>query len=179
MDRTPPRSREVRSALGVTALALAACAAFATDEASAQDARTMSRNEVLEELFGGLSPNSGLRVVTIGGVVEEGRLQGVDPGGVAVLREGGTYSVGYQDVRSVQLEGGHGTQGAIWGAASGAVVGIFFGAMYASFNCQTASDCNYTEKEGAWRWGAFLGGVGGGIGFLIGRRSVHWHPIFP
>ncbi len=147
--------------------------------AEAQEAPPPSRQEALVELFSSVTPGSALRVATIGGIVEEGSFERAGRSGIDVLRAGATYSIDFEDVRTVSLRGSHGVQGALWGAAGGALVGGFFGAMYASFDCTTVAACNYTEKQGALRWGSFLGALGGGMGFFIGRRQVHWHPIFP
>jgi len=145
----------------------------------AQQAPPLSRDEILTQLFGSLEPSTGVQLVTVGGVVEEGTLQGYGPEGVDLGQNGEVVPIGYGFVRSVSVQEGHGVQGALWGTATGALVGALFGMMYASFDCRSPSDCTYTEQQGALRGGILFGAVGGGAGFLLGRHQVHWHPIFP
>jgi hypothetical protein len=143
------------------------------------NAPAAARNDVLSALFSDISADEDLRVTTLAGLVEEGRLADVGETGFSVLRGGATHQVRFRDVQTVAIEGGHGVQGALWGAAGGALAGGFFGLMIGSFNCNTPEGCQAQERRGAWGWGALLGAVGGGIGFWWGRRQVHWHPIFP
>lgn len=145
----------------------------------AQDEPSPLRVEILSGIFSDLPPMAGVQLVTTGGGVEEGSLERVGADGIEVLTDGMSHAIGYDRIRAVSVRGGHGLQGALWGAGGGALAGAFFGMMFSAFDCQSSLQCANQETSGAWTWGAAMGAVGGGIGFYFGRRERHWHPIFP
>ena len=167
------RLHRVLIAIGVAALP------HAVSAQSVPEVAELTREERLARLFADITPQTQIRLVTIGRGVEDVTFLGYADSSVDIRQDGYDERIAYEYLQSVSVEGGHSIQGAIWGAGGGALAGVFFGAMYGSFSCNTTEACNRTERQGAFRWGTFLGLVGGGLGYYFGRKDVHWHSIFP
>jgi hypothetical protein len=133
----------------------------------------------LAEIFRGLSASDPLQVVTPSFFVEDAFLDGVDDGGVALTQNGSTVEIPFGDVRGVSVRDNHWLQGTLWGAGAGILVGGVVGLMYASFVCTTPEGCQENERKGTTRGAILLGTAGGIGGFVIGRHSLYWRPVFP
>lgn len=135
--------------------------------------------ERLRLLFSQLRVTDEVQIVTPLFFVERARFESIDAGVVNVSQGGTPVPLELVDIRAVSLRSNHQWQGAIWGFAAGVLVGSITGMMVGSFGCVTAEGCNDTEREGAIRWGSVLGVSGAAAGFMIGRHSIYWRPVFP
>lgn len=159
------------------ALALAALAGAPTWVAG-QDGPS-STEERLRLLFGELSPNVEVQIVTPLFFVERASVERVDASSVQVTQGGTTVPLDLIDIRAVSVASNHQWQGALWGFGAGVLVGSITGMMVGSFDCMTASGCNESERRGAIRWGSVFGLGGAAAGFAIGRSTIYWRPVFP
>ena len=139
---------------------------------SAADAR-------LAEIFSGLGPSAPLQVVTPSFFVEDAFVEDVGDRSVALSQNGTTVDVPFSDIRGVSTRDNHWLQGMVWGTAAGALVGGVSGLMYASFTCTTPEVCQENERKGTIRGAILLATAGGIGGFVIGRHSFYWRPVFP
>jgi hypothetical protein len=174
--RTPLTARFVRRVTLVGTFAVMICATGASAQAA-----PIPYEERLRTLFGGLSHDETIQLVTPEILVENAKLVSLEPATVE-LRQIGTgvpISVDLAAIRGVSVQRRHWLQGTIWGIGGGVLAGSVFGLMIGSFNCTTVDGCGDDERRGAVIWGTTLGIVGGGIGFTLGRRDVYWYPIFP
>ena len=135
----------------------------------------------LQELFSGMHPSQNVRLITPEILVDDAEFVSVTPVTVE-LRQVGTgvpITVDLSAIRGVSIQKRHWLQGTLWGLGGGVLAGSVFGLMIGSFKCRTVDGCGVAERRGARVWGATLGAVGGSIGFVLGRRDVYWHPVFP
>lgn len=133
----------------------------------------------LAALFSDFGPDVQIQIVTPAFFVEDASVESVGSGYVELRQGETTVPIDLMDIRAVSIRSNHQIQGAIWGGAAGVLVGGVAGMMVASFGCRTVSGCNQLERDGAIRW-ATVFGVGGAVGgFVIGRYSFHWQPVFP
>lgn len=139
----------------------------------------VSTEERLRLLFSQLQVTDEVQIVTPLFFVERARFESIDSGVVTVSQAGTAVPLDLVDIRAVSLRANRQWQGALWGFSAGVLIGSITGMMVGSFGCVTASGCNDTEREGAIRWGSVLGVSGGAAGFMIGRHSVYWRPVFP
>jgi hypothetical protein len=133
----------------------------------------------LAEIFDGIGPSAPLQVVTPSFFVEDAFVEEVGDRSVALSQNGTTVDVPYVDIRGVSTRDNHWLQGTLWGTAAGALIGGVSGLMYASFTCSTPEVCQDNERKGTIRGAILLGAAGGIGGFVIGRHSFYWRPIFP
>ena len=135
----------------------------------------------LEALFAGMHPSQNVQLITPEILVEDAEFVSVTPMTVE-LRQVGTgvpITVDLSAIQGVSIQKRHWLQGTLWGMGGGVLAGSVFGLMIGSFKCRTVDGCGVAERRGARVWGATLGAVGGSIGFVLGRRDVYWHPVFP
>ena len=158
-----------RCALAIAAMCAASVPAAAQ---TASEAR-------LSEIFPGIGPNAPLQVVTPSFFVENAYVEGVGDRSVALTQDGTTVDVPFSDIRGVSTRDNHWLQGTLWGAAAGALIGGVTGLMYASFTCSSQDVCEENERKGTVRGAILLGGTGAIAGFVIGRYSFYWRPVFP
>jgi len=145
----------------------------------AQTVQGSRPNERLVAVLSGLSPSQEVQIVTPRYLIDDAIFVGLRPGYLDVTQDGTPVPLDLTEVRAVSVRANHALQGTLWGAAAGILIGGVTGMMVASFDCTTASSCNETEQAGAVRW-ATVFGVGGAVGgFVFGRYSVYWKPIFP
>jgi hypothetical protein len=141
-----------------------------------------SRSSALERLtalFSDLPSTQAVQIVTPRFLLENAYVEGLSQGFVELTQDGTEVSLDLTEVRTVSVRDNHWLQGALWGGSVGALVGGLAGMMVSSFNCTTAASCNDAEQAGAVRW-ATVFGVGGAVGgFVIGRYSFYWKPVFP
>lgn len=136
-------------------------------------------DERLSVLFADFGPEIQLQIVTPVFFVEHAAVEAVGSGFVELRQGETTVPIDFADIRAVSVRSNHQIQGTIWGGAAGILLGSVAGMMVASFGCDTVNDCNALERRGAIRW-ATVFGVGGAVGgFVIGRHSFHWQPVFP
>jgi hypothetical protein len=166
---------------GAPLLALVGLLAAAPTAIHAQDAVVgePSPGERLVLLFSGLSPNDGVQIVTQRFFIQNGAFERVGRDSVRVTQYGAVVPVNLDDIIAVSVRSGHGLQGSLWGSGAGILIGTVVGSIVASFGCTTADVCTSSERQGALRLGAFLGVVGASAGFVFGRRSRYWKPVFP
>lgn len=160
-----------RSIPGFLALALLV-AALPLHGQTASDVR-------LSRIFADMGPTAPLQVVTPSFFVEDAFVDDVGDRSVALTQNGTTVDVPYADIRGVSTRDNHWLQGTLWGTAAGALIGGVSGLMYASFSCKTPEQCEENERKGTIRGAVLLGAVGGIGGFVIGRHSFYWRPVFP
>jgi hypothetical protein len=160
--------------LGVTAAMIAPPAGAGQSPGEGSTSR-----DRLIELFSGISAESDIQIATPSLFIEEAAFQGLRGPAVRLRRDGETVPVPLDDIRSVAVKRSHALQGSLWGGGAGILVGAVAGMMIGSFGCISEVGCTQTEKEGALRWGIAGGLLGTVTGYLFGRRSVYWHPIFP
>jgi hypothetical protein len=98
---------------------------------------------------------------------------------VTLRNEDLSIDVPLADIRGVAVRDSHWLQGMLWGGTTGAVLGSVVGVMIGSWGCSTPVDCEDDENRGAITWGFIGGAVGGLGGFVIGRHSFYWRPVFP
>lgn len=167
MSRLPVLALLMALALGPSVVAAQSAGGIATTE------------ERLTALFADFGPDRQIRIVTPVFFVEDASVEAVGSGFVELRQGQTTVPIDFADIRAVSVRSNHQIQGAIWGGAAGVLVGGVAGMMVASFGCTTVNDCNTLERDGAIRW-ATVFGVGGAVGgFVIGRYSLHWQPVFP
>ena len=82
-------------------------------------------------------------------------------------------------IRGIAAEQSNWLKATLWGTTGGMLVGSVFGLMIGSFKCSDIETCLSDERAGAVRWGATLGLVGGGAGFVLGRKVVIGRRFFP
>ena len=162
--------------LGLLGIALA-LVALALPGAGAAQQTEMDRR--LEALFGSLSFDQPVRVATPSTFVEATGIRTVAGDHVELTHVGGSVDVGFADIRNVAVRDSHWLQGTLWGAGAGVLVGGVTGLLIGSFDCQTPTGCTDEERSGMVTWAAVLGGAGAIGGFVIGRHSFYWQPIFP
>ena len=133
----------------------------------------------LADIFSGLGPSAPLQVVTPSFFVEDAFVEDVGDRSVALSQNGTTVDVPFADIRGVSTRDNHWLQGMLWGTAAGALIGGVSGLMYASFTCVTPEVCQENERKGTIRGAILLGAAGGIGGFVIGRHSFYWRPVFP
>lgn len=138
-----------------------------------------SPRERLVRLFSGLSPNDGVQIATQLFFIENGAFERVGHDSVRVTQYGTVVPVNLDEIIAVSVRSGHGLQGSLWGSGAGILIGTVVGSIVASFGCRTAEGCTSSERQGALRLGVFLGVVGASAGFVLGRRSRYWKPVFP
>jgi hypothetical protein len=164
---------------GVLVLSLASLLCPMDAHAQTPTGSRPSTHERLVALFSELSPNQAVQIVTPQYLLENAYVEGLSQGIVALRQEGTRVSLDLTEVRSVSIRDNHWLQGTLWGGSLGALVGGLAGMMVSSFDCTTATSCNDAERAGAIRW-ATVFGVGGAVGgFVIGRYSFYWKPVFP
>ena len=162
--------------LGLLGIALALLAFLLPGAASAQQTDTDRR---LAALFGSIAPDQPVRVATPSTFVEATGVLAVAVDHVELTHVGGSVDVGFADIRNVAVRDSHWLQGTLWGAGAGILIGGVTGLLIGSFDCQTPSGCTDEERSGMVTWAAIGGGAGAIGGFVIGRHSFYWQPIFP
>ena len=175
-----PSSRLDPISVGFGLVAILGIALFGVGHADAQVVSD-SNEDRLRALFAGMAVNETLQLITPEMIVDNARLVSLEPSTVE-LRQLGTgvpISVDLTAIRGVAVERRHWLQGTLWGLGGGLLAGSMFGLMIGSFECDSLELCRSDERRGAVRWGTILGIVGGGVGFILGRRDVYWEPIFP
>ena len=148
--------------------------------ASAQ-AQEVGPNERLKMLFGDLQSVEPLQIVAPGLILDDVKFVSLQ-GSIVRLEEvvtGKLVDVSLSAIRSIAIEQDHRLKATLWGTTGGMLVGSVFGLMVGSFKCSDLETCLSDERAGAVRWGTALGLVGGGAGFVLGRRSRYWEAIFP
>jgi hypothetical protein len=157
-----------------TLLALAS----ATGGAAAQDEPMTASDRRLAALFAEVGSNP-VRVATPTFFVEADGVAAVGTDAVTLAQEGTEVAVDFRDIRNVAMRDSHWLQGMLWGAGAGVLVGGVTGIMLGSFTCRTPTSCSEDERSGMIAWAAALGSAGAIGGFVIGRHSFYWQPIFP
>jgi hypothetical protein len=157
---------------------LAALTAFAAPVV-AQERPLTDTDRRLVALFGGMGPSQPVRVATPTYFVEATGVTGVADDHVELAQDGSQVDVDFIEIRNVSVRDSHWLQGALWGGGAGVLVGGVVGLMVASFDCKNPAGCTNSERDGMITWGAVLGGAGLVGGFVIGRHSFYWQPIFP
>ena len=158
--------------------ALTVLAALAAPLA-AQDGPMTATDRRLQALFGGIGAAQPVRVATPTTLFEAGGVAEVAADHVALSRNGSPVDVDFVDIRNVAVQDNHWLQGTLWGAGAGILVGGVAGLMISSFTCSTPAGCTEDERTGMITWASVLGGAGAIGGFVIGRHSFYWQPIFP
>jgi len=138
-------------------------------------------NERLTMLFGDLARVAPLQIITPGRILDDVKFLSIQESTVQLeeLATGALVNVDLSAIRGISAEQSHWLKATLWGTSGGILVGSVFGLMIGSFKCSDLEACLSDERAGAVRWGATLGLVGGGAGFVLGRKSRHWEPIFP
>ena len=80
-------------------------------------------------------------------------------------------------IRGVSVQRRHWLQGTLWGLGGGILAGSVFGMMVDSFYCTTVDGCSSSERQGAIRWGAVLGVVGGGMLLIDPETPAVWRLV--
>jgi hypothetical protein len=161
---------------GVLSLALLFGALASWNPPAAAQSASDSR---LLEIFSGLGPSDPVQVITPSFFVENAFVVAVGPEEVGLTQNGTTVDVDFADIRGVSVESNHWLQGTLWGTGAGILVGGVSGLMWASFTCTTPTGCVDDEKAGMINGAAILGSIGGFGGFMFGRHSIYWRPVFP
>ncbi len=138
-------------------------------------------NERLTMLFGDLARVAPLQIITPGQILDDVKFLSVQESTVQLeeIGTGAIVNVDLSAIRGIAAEQSNWLKATLWGTSGGMLVGSVFGLMIGSFKCSDLETCLSDERAGAVRWGATLGLVGGGAGFVLGRRSRHWETIFP
>lgn len=136
-------------------------------------------NERLIQIFSDLSANHPVQIVTPLVRIDAGSFERVGQDSVVVTLNGVVIPVPLDHIRTVAVQGDRRLQGTLWGLSVGAVAGGVFGLMIGAFNCTSPLGCEDSERDGALRWGTVVGVGGGGLGWVFGRRSIYWKPVFP
>ncbi len=150
------------------------------DPAMAQS-QPVEPSERLTMLFGDLASAAPLQIITPGRILDDVNFVSLQESTVQLeeIATGALVNVDLSAIRGIAAEQSHWLKATLWGTSGGILVGSIFGLMIGSFKCSDLEACLSDERAGAIRWGATLGLVGGGAGFVLGRRSRHWEPIFP
>ncbi len=170
-----PNCRVARVALFVAALAFAVPGALSAQTSDG----AISAEDRLNLLFSGLSVGQDVQIATSRVLLEESEFRSLGEGYVEVVAQGALTTVDLNEIRSLSVKSGHALQGALWGLGSGILVGGVVGGLVSSFDCKTPSGCTSSERRGAVLWGSIMGLSGATAGFVIGKHSVNWTPIFP
>ncbi len=152
------------------------------DPAMAQaQSQPVEPSERLTMLFGDLASAAPLQIITPGRILDDVNFVSLQESTVQLeeIATGALVNVDLSAIRGIAAEQSHWLKATLWGTSGGILVGSIFGLMIGSFKCSDLEACLSDERAGAIRWGATLGLVGGGAGFVLGRRSRHWEPIFP
>ncbi|MBK91158.1 MAG: hypothetical protein CME27_01735 [Gemmatimonadetes bacterium] len=152
------------------------------DPAMAQaQSQPVEPSERLTMLFGDLASAAPLQIITPGRILDDVNFVSLQESTVQLeeIATGALVNVDLSAIRGIAAEQSHWLKATLWGTSGGILVGSIFGLMIGSFKCSDLEACLSDERAGAVRWGATLGLVGGGAGFVLGRRSRHWEPIFP
>lgn len=163
---------------GLSALLLVATW-LAWPSPSAAQPVSPERDARLTGIFADMSPGSSVRVTTPTLFIDEGSFRTLEADVVQIQYGESVVPVSLEDIRTVLVEARHPVKGALWGLGVGALVGSVTGLMVGGFGCTTPEGCASTEHEGAIRWGSVFGVAGAIGGFVIGRYSVYWKPVFP
>tara|TARA_Y100000817_G_scaffold314928_1_gene316123 strand:+ start:5141 stop:5629 length:489 start_codon:yes stop_codon:yes gene_type:complete len=144
-------------------------------------AQPVEPSERLMILFGDLASVAPLQIITPGRILDDVKFVSLQESTVQLeeLATGALVNVDLSAIRGISAEQSHWLKATLWGTSGGILVGSVFGLMIGSFKCSDLEACLSDERAGAVRWGATLGLVGGGAGFVLGRKSRHWEPIFP
>ena len=144
-------------------------------------AQPVEPSERLMMLFGDLASVAPLQIITPGRILDDVKFVSLKESTVQLeeLATGALVNVDLSAIRGISAEQSHWLKATLWGTSGGILVGSVFGLMIGSFKCSDLEACLSDERAGAVRWGATLGLVGGGAGFVLGRKSRHWEPIFP
>lgn len=171
------RSRRFHTILFTWIGVLLLCAAPSQAQEAAE--RLRLGNERLVRLFSDLPVGRRVQIVTPLVRIAAGAFERVSEDSVVVMQDGVVVPVPLDHIRTVAVQSDHRLQGSLWGLSVGAVVGSVFGLMLGAFDCTSPLGCESSERDGALRWGTVVGVVGGGVGWVFGRRSVYWKPVFP
>jgi hypothetical protein len=163
----------------LTAVAAITASAGFVAPIDAQDRPLTDTDRRLAALFGGMGPTHPVRVATPTYFVEATGVAGVADDHVELAQDGERVDVDFIEIRNVAVRDSHWLQGALWGGGAGILVGGVAGLMIASFDCKNPAGCTDAERDGMITWAAVLGGAGLIGGFVIGRHSFYWQPIFP
>ena len=144
-------------------------------------AQSVEPSERLTMLFGDLASVAPLQIITPGRILDDVKFVSLQESTVQLeeIATGALVNLDLSAIRGIAAEQSRWLKATLWGTSGGILVGSVFGLMIGSFKCSDLESCLSDERAGAFRWGATLGLVGGGAGFLLGRRSRHWEPIFP
>ena len=144
-------------------------------------AQPVEPSERLMMLFGDLASVAPLQIITPGRILDDVKFVSLQESTVQLeeLATGALVNVDLSAIRGISAEQSHWLKATLWGTSGGILIGSVFGLMIGSFKCSDLETCLSDERAGAIRWGATLGLVGGGAGFVLGRKSRHWEPIFP
>jgi len=144
-------------------------------------AQQVEPSERLMILFGDLASVAPLQIITPGRILDDVKFVSLQESTVRLeeVVTGKLVDVNLSAIRSIAIEQDHRLKAALWGTTGGMLVGSVFGLMVGSFKCSDLETCLSDERAGAVRWGTALGLVGGGAGFVLGRRSRYWEAIFP
>ena len=144
-------------------------------------AQPVEPSERLMILFGDLASVAPLQIITPGRILDDVKFVSLQESTVQLeeIATGALVNVDLSAIRGIAAEQSHWLKATLWGTSGGILVGSVFGLMIGSFKCSDLETCLSDERAGAVRWGATLGLVGGGAGFVLGRKSRHWEPIFP
>lgn len=178
MESTGDRVGRARFSL-LVALAVASAASAASPDRTAAQVGEGDREAALTDVFSDLAPGTEVRVNTPMLFIEEGSYRGLAPGVVEIEYGGRIVPVNLRDIRTLLVEDNHPVEGMLWGLGVGILAGSLTGLMVGSFGCPTPDACESTEREGAIRWGSVIGAAGAITGFVVGRHSVYWRPVFP
>lgn len=133
----------------------------------------------LVEIFSDMSPQRDVQIVTPLLFLEDARFSRLGDDFVEVTTAGTTIPVDLDQIRAVSLKNAHPVQGTLWGIGVGALVGGMSGLMISAFRCKPTQQCDEVERNGLVRWGTISAITGGVAGFVIGRYTLTWQPVFP
>ncbi len=133
----------------------------------------------LADIFSGLDSAVPVQVVTPSFFVEDAYVMSVGNRSVGLEQDGTSVDIPFPDIRGVSVRDTHWLQGSLWGVGVGALVGGVGGLLWASFRCTDLIDCQTEERNGMVQGAVLLGSVGAIGGFVIGRNSFYWRPVFP
>ena len=176
------RLRQAGTPLPSLMAAISVLVTIIGDPAMAQaQSQPVEPSERLTMLFGDLASAAPLQIITPGRILDDVNFVSLQESTVQLeeIATGALVNVDLSAIRGIAAEQSHWLKATLWGTSGGILVGSIFGLMIGSFKCSDLEACLSDERAGAIRWGATLGLVGGGAGFVLGRRSRHWEPIFP
>ena len=168
----PPLLRAALAA--AVALAVAVPAGLA-----GQTAAGAGSTERLTLALSAIAPDRPVRVTTATYQLEDALVGGLGDAAVTLRNDDLSVDIPFADIRAVAVRDSHWLQGMLWGGTTGAVLGSVVGVMVGSWGCSTPVGCQDDENAGAVTWGLIGGAVGGIGGFVIGRYSFYWRPVFP